>query len=157
MRDFLRQTNPAEKWLAERFQTELRLVNGRLIVVRFDLPSSGQEGFRFDKISVFDQFQDLILGDRKDMLMRECSPICDSIAACLNQQIDNVAQRALRHALTSLSVLDALDLNMPAQAGERLSNLEAELEEFPNAEKLWGLWLQIARIAVDAANPPEIS
>ena len=155
MREFLRQTNPAEKWLAERFQTELRLVNGRLIVVRFDLPSSGQEGFRFNQEQVSTQFHDLIMYDRENMLGGDYAAICDSVAAYLNQQIDIVAQRALKHALLSLSVLDALDLNMPAQAGERLSNLGMELVEFPNSEKLWGPWLQIARIAVDAATPPK--
>ena len=139
----LRETNPAQTWLAERFTVNLPLVSGNHIVVRFDLNSTGATGYRFNEQNVERSFGQLILGDRKDIPIEEYLAVCDAIAWRLNADIDEVAIDCLGHARMSLYLLDALEIGdrLAAKAvGIRLG--ESLMRYGTHADRIWGNWLE---------------
>jgi hypothetical protein len=139
----LRDTNPAQIWLAERFAVNLPLVNGNHILVRFDLNSSGANGYRFNEQNVERSFGQLILGDRTDIDIEMYLSTCDSIAWRLNSEIDEVAIDCIGHARQSLYLLDALENGdrLAAKAlGIRLG--ESLLRYGTHADRIWGNWLE---------------
>jgi len=138
-----RDTNPAQIWLAERFAVNLPLVSGRLIVVRFDLNSSGEDGYRFNEQNVERQFGQMILGDRKDIHLEDYLSTCDSIAHVLNERIDAVALDCLGHARQSLILLDALDNGDRYGAKSTGIVLGTKLLDYgTHADRIWGNWLE---------------
>lgn len=158
MRDFLRKTNPAEIWLGEKFQTELRLANGKLIVLRFDLQSASDNGYRFDTEKVVEQFGDSILACQETNY-GEYLNVAATIADVLNTRMTILAQRVLGHSRMSLFLLDALDLSAWSTARQILCRLAESLDDLdhPRAEQIWGKWVQQVVQYVDSQDPPNAS
>jgi len=143
MRKLLRETNPAEKWLEERFKVQINAANGGVIQVRFDLKSSGDKGFRFNEERVIEHFGHMILAD-KETDYGEYLNVASIIAGMLNEQIDAQAEAALKHARISLLLLDALDAGRPDLARGLMLDLLAELDYFgTHADKVWAVWTNL--------------
>jgi hypothetical protein len=75
------QKCPAEAWAQHRFSTEIDLVNGKKIVVRFDIPRKPEETFIFDGDKVAQQFGEMMGSSAQD------KDVCDAIADLLNARM----------------------------------------------------------------------
>jgi len=141
MKALLRETNPAEKWLGERFQIQMNAANGGVILVRFDLKSSGDKGFRFNAEKVMEHFGHMILADPATDYGEHLN-VASTIACMLNEQIDTQAVMVLGHARRSLSLLDALDAGRWDIARRLAQALVCDLGHFEtHADRIWGIWL----------------
>lgn len=141
MKNILRETNPAEKWLEQRFQIEQQFADGHLLVLRFDLKSTGLTGYRFTALDVAERFGQHILADPVTDYGEHLN-IAAIIAGVLNEKMDRVALEVFEHIRMSLLLLDALDAQDAAAArligvalGERLVAFGAQ------ADHIWGDWL----------------
>lgn len=151
----LRQSNPAQTWLHERHQTELRLADGKLIVLRFDLESTGQTGYRFDTEKVVNEFGDSILAC-PETDFGEYLNVASTIADVLNERMDMVARRVFGQVRLSLSLLDALDDDAFGPARLIWEGLVDSLGVYDNTQvfKVWGQWIENVRRYIDTADPP---
>lgn len=144
MNKLLRQTNPARLWLREKFQTDLQLASGHHIVVRFDLPSTGVTGYRFDAEAVISLCGEHILADI-DKDYGEYLNVASTIADVLNQKVDAEAKRVLGEVRMSLSLLDALDAEDWMGAALILEGLTDSLIcHGEHANRIWGSWVNLA-------------
>ena len=146
MIQLLRNTNPAKIWLREKFETSLRLVNGRLIVLRFDLASCGTtDGLIWDADKVSAQF-DLV----------DDPSIASSIADTLNEKMELEAAEILQQIKMSFLILDALEAEDISMAARGLSDLCDRLESYkPRALKIWSQWIRNVMHVIKSANDPE--
>ena len=141
MKNILRETNPAEKWLGERFRIDMQMADGYHIVLRFDLPSTGLTGYRFDAEEVVKRFGEHILAD-KETNYGEHLNVASTIAEVLNERMDAVALAVFEQCCMSLSLLDALDAQdyvLARLIGLRLGESLVVFGE--QADNLWGDWL----------------
>lgn len=140
----LRETNPASIWLREKFQVSLRLLTGRLIVLRFDLASCGTtDGLIWDADKVAEHFG---LGDTASV-----------VADTLNEKMEIEAAEILRQIKMSFLVLDALEAYDLLTASKELSDLCGKLESYkPRALDIWGPWISKILHVIRSANEPEL-
>jgi len=142
MRNLLRTTNPAETWLAQRFMVKLTCPKDQHILVRFDLKSTGEEGYRFKPWDVIARFGHVILVDPLED-SEQYIDVATSIGEKLNAEMDRTAQLALVHARQSLLILDALDAGDVSLAKRTGISLGESLLYFGAfADRIWGNWLE---------------
>lgn len=147
----LRDSNPAKKWLYERFQTSLRLASGQHIVVRFDLGSCGPRGFRFDAEEIVKRYDSGILVD-KEADYGEYLNVAATIAATLNERIQLEVDTVLGHIRMSFDILDALSCKNYSAANLLVADMALRLLSYnPRANDVWGDWLQAV---LNIAKPP---
>lgn len=150
----LQHANPARIWLRERFQTSLRLVSGRLIVIRFDLASCGREGI-WDADKVMTHFDPTFLVDKEDDFGEYLS-IASCIAAVLNQRMQLEADEILSHLKMSFSILDALQAEDYAAAYLLTGTLGMRLLPYePRASAIWSGWVDRVFEHIKSASGPE--
>ncbi len=156
MISYLRDTNPAGIWLREKFQISLRLVNGRLIVLRFDLPSCCiTDGFIWDADKVTKHFADSILVDDVVTVEKYLST-ASVIADTLNEKMELEAEEILGQIKMSFLILDALETYDWLTASKKLSDLCDRLESYkPRAHEVWAQWIRNILHIIRSANKPE--
>ncbi len=126
----LKDTNPYRVWLDERFQTNLDLVNGKQIVVRFEVNS---RPYIFDAETVIKEFGDGMLADIK---------IASTIAEVLNQKMDIVIDEVARQCMWARAVTNALSAKDYRDAAIFLEELIVSLLIFePRATVVWAEWI----------------
>lgn len=121
---------------------KLTCPNDQHILVRFDLKSTGEEGYRFKPWDVIAQFGHVILVDPVDD-PEQYIDVATSIGEKLNAEMDETARTALWQARESLLILDALDAgrkDIAKQAGIRLGESLLYFGTF--ADRIWGDWLE---------------
>ena len=152
----LRDTNPAGIWLREKFQISLRLVNGRLIVLRFDLASCGTtDGLIWDADKVTKHYGSFILAD--DLLVTEKHlSIASTIAEVLNEKMELEAEEILRQIKMSFTILDALEADDYVTACDLTTKLIDRLKPYdPRAYNIWRQWVGNVFHVVRTAISPE--
>lgn len=154
----LREWNPAKLWLREQFQTSIRLVNGHLIVVRFDIVSAST--FTGNVVD-HNMGRYLLDDDMKDHVRKNPSgaeyyaDICGAIADSLNDKMRMMRDTVLGHSKMTFKILDALSSGDNASAYALTLNLGAELLDFePRASKVWGGWVDEILKIVKLGNGP---
>lgn len=132
MQEFLKDTNPAQIWLGERFKVMLKCVTGMDILVRFDADTT----YRFDAEKVLAQFGHCILG-----VTAPAQEVAQAIAEKINGEIDWTIETARWHAESSFIILDALSAGYIEAASARLIKLCDSLKYFGEfADRIWGKW-----------------
>jgi len=157
MIQILRETNPAKIWLREKFQISLRLVNGRLIVIRFDLASCGTtDGLIWDADKVWKHCGDSILADDPLITEKHLS-IASTIADVLNEKMEVEAAEILGQIKMSFLILDALETQDYGTACLLINQLIERLKPYdPRAYEMWRRWIgnvfHIVRTAISPEN-----
>lgn len=150
MIQYLTNTNPAGKWLQGKFQTSLRLVNGQLIVLRFDVASCGTQGFKWTADKVIAKFDPTTLVD-KETDYGEYLSMASTIADVLNQKMQLVANDVLEQVRMSLDVLGALSLGDRLSAYVLAVRLTNRLLIYsPESDRIWSAWIENV---IDYAKP----
>lgn len=154
MMDYLTDTNPGMVWLRQRFAVDLPTASGEHIVVRFDLKSCGDKGYRFDTDKVCAHFEHLILADPTTQLGEYLS-VAATIADVLNQKMDATKDEILEQIRTSYLILGALsDHNMSA-AYLLTNRLGYSLLQYePLASDIWTDWIGMVYEIIKADNEP---
>jgi hypothetical protein len=150
--EHLEQTIPAARWINEgRFRISVEMTNGRLIVVRFDASSCGNQRFIWNAEKVVEHFWDCILVDLVSAY-GEYLNVASYIANLLNERVEQVRFMLHEHVRISYRILDALRATDTVLAYQLLVRLAHDLDGFePEAEQIWGEWV---RSAYDHLGPP---
>lgn len=109
MLDHLRDTNPAPIWMGERFQTTLTFANGQMIIVRFDLSTTGKPEALFDAEKVIKHFGDAILAD-EEKEYGEYLSVAATIADVLNQKMTQVGKEVMGHVAAAHKIISSLGM-----------------------------------------------
>ena len=154
MDQYLRDANPARIWLREQFQTSLRLVSGRLIVVRFDLASCGRKGI-WDADKIMTYFDPTFLVDKEDDF-GEYLAIASTVAHVLNEKMALEAEEILSHLKMSFLILDALQAEDYEEAYLLSGKLAVRLLPYdPRASNIWSDWIEKVFVHIKSASGPE--
>ena len=141
----LRETNPAKVWLREKFEVSLRLVQGQLIVVRFDLASNE---FKWDT--------DKVIAHIGPTFLAETTSIASTIAHVLNEKMEMEAMEILQQIKMSFLILDALSIRDYKTTCLLIDRLVNRLKPYdPRAYDVWRPWIGDVVDIVNAAMPPE--
>lgn len=119
---------PALVWAQHRFQTEIQTGAGKLLVVRFDIPTVDKP-WHFTAHSVAEQFADALGDSAMD------PEVCLALADLLNQRVKLVASDVSLHLRLTYSILDALSKSNLLLAHILLQALADSL--LPYAGQLW--------------------
>jgi hypothetical protein len=153
MIQYLQHANPARIWLREQFQTSLRLVSGRLIVIRFDLASCGREGI-WDADKIMTYFDPTFLVDKEDDYGEYLS-IASTVADVLNQRMELEAAEILAQIKISFSILDALRCQFYRTAYAETAHLAQRLLPYdPRASQIWSSWIDTVFEHIKSDNEP---
>lgn len=130
--EFLKQTNPAYRWIKERFQIHLGgLKNGNAIIIFFDLESCGSYGYRFNEDIIEEKFSHCI--DPAEY---------ENIALRLNEKMVNLAQDVFSQIKTAQDILDALSAKRYYIANLLIIKLTDHLLRYEEqATPIWGDWV----------------
>lgn len=150
--DYLIDTNPGMVWLRQRFSVHLPTAGGDHIVVRFDLKSCGDNGYRFDTDKVHAHFEHLILAD-PFISFREYLSVAATIADVLNQRMDNTKEEVLEQVRMSYLILGALASHNMSAAYLLTNRLGYSLLTYdPLASEVWSDWVGMVYEAIKANN-----
>ena len=154
MMDYLADTNPSLVWLRQRFAIHLPTASGEHIVVRFDLKSCGDEGFKFDTDKVCAHFEHMILADPTTQLGEYLS-VAATIADVLNQMMDRVKEEVLWQFRMSYLILDALASHNMSATYLLTNRLGYSLLAYdPLASQVWSDWVGMVYETIKADNEP---
>jgi len=146
---YLKETNPADRWLETRMSTQFRLGNGHVIILRYDVASTvGAKRVHFDADKVWSQWSKALLGDGANEpahAVKLCEAIesADRLAGLINQKLHDQGSDLIRHVTMSHSILDALYGKQWHYAKSALLQLAKRLMHYePRASEAgWGQWI----------------
>lgn len=142
MLQHIRDSNPASKWLGEKFQANLTLANGHLAILRFDLSSAGKPSCQFDTDKVMKHYGDAILVD-PETDFGEYLNVASTIADVLNQKMAEVGQDVMGHVRSAHEIVAALSVDNKTDAYLDAIFLAKRLMTYgTSADVTWGVWLQ---------------
>ena len=150
----LRTTNPASKWLREKFWTTLMLANGHQITLWFDLASCGKEGYKWDADKVITRLDPTFLVD-KETEFGEYLSLASTVADVLNQRMDIISKDVMGHARESLRILEAISAENKTVAYLKTVALASRLVAYGSiANTIWGDWIAKVAEFTKPQNPP---
>lgn len=154
MLEFLQDTNPATIWLRERFSTSLRLVGGKLIVVRFYLYECAPDGFKWDADKVITHCTPEFLVDIEDNFGEYLS-LASTVADVLNERMQLQTDVILAQVKMSFAILDALSADDYKDAHMLTGELGKSLLLYdPRASDVWSGWFELVFQTIDSHNKP---
>lgn len=141
----LRDTNPWQTWLCEKFQITLPLSNGHTICLNIGLSPEGKAGVNVNSVFVHNHFRDAILGDNTASIAIALDYVgdCNTVAGILAAEI-GLLEKTLEHQNTCATILlDALDMQTNENAKQAWNMLCRSLGDYePRASEVWLPWLE---------------
>lgn len=148
----LKDTNPCDIWLAEKFAGTLDLVNGRSIVIKFNIDKNINI---FNTEKVIKEFGDGILADIENEY-GEFLSVAATMATTLNDKISIITNEVIWQSETSCAILRALEREDYYHAAQSLEELVTSLLIFESkAEPIWTRWVDNVCQFIKAQDIPE--